>query len=134
MSVAAIRAALESALDEITPAIATAWENAPFTPVEDEPYQAVSLQLGEPDNSEIGPQHLERGIFAVTLCYPLGEGPAAAEARAELLRQTFARGSSFTTSGVTTTVQKTPEVAPALTEADRYVVAVRIRFQAPVNL
>ena len=53
-----------------------------------------------------------------------------AEARAELIRDTFYRGRTFTASGVSVTIERTPEIAPAITEPDRYVVPVRVRFFA----
>lgn len=128
--VTAIRAALETALDGISPALATAWQNMPFEPTQGTPYQRVHLLLAEPDNPEIGTLTRDQGFLQVTLCYPLSEGPAAAEARAELIRATFKRGNSFTSGGVTTTISHTPEIAPAANEDDRHCLPVRIRFFA----
>lgn len=133
MSVTAIRAALETALAAMTPALATAWENAEYTPVQGTPYQRVTLMLAEPDNSEIGPQFVQRGMLQVSLFYPDGPGPAAATTRAELIQTAFARGHSFTSGGITVTVEKTPEIATAMQDEDRFHVPVRIRFYAPVN-
>jgi hypothetical protein len=50
--------------------------------------------------------------------------------RAELIRTTFKRGNAFTASGVTTTIEKTPEIGPAMLDDDRYVLPVRVRFYA----
>ena len=50
MSITAIRATLESALDGMTPALATAWENMPFTPITGIPYQRAYLMDADPDN------------------------------------------------------------------------------------
>lgn len=130
MSLPAIRAALETALAGMSPALATAYENVPYEPTQGTPYQAVYLMPVEPLNPEMGTMTQERGMLQVSLFYPLGTGPAAAEARAELIRDTFYRGRSFTASGITTTVEKTPEIAPALIDDDRYHVPVRIRFFA----
>lgn len=131
-SISAIRAALETALASMTPPLATAYENAAFTPVQATPYQRVNLLLAEPDNSEIGPHALERGIFQVTLCYPVGAGPAGAQGRAELLRTTFARATSFAASGIAVRITRTPEIAPAQIDGDRYELPVRIRFEAEI--
>lgn len=137
MSVVAIRSALEVALAGMSPALATAWENAPYKPVVGTPYQQVTLLLAEPVNAEVGPAsgvyHTEQGFLQVDLKYPLGGGPAAAAARAQLIRTTFPRGASFTASGVTAIVERTPEIMPARVEDDRYVVPVRIRFYAHVR-
>jgi hypothetical protein len=128
MSSVLIRTALESALAAMSPNLATAWENVPYTPVAGTPYQRVYLLLADPAQPEIGRMTQERGFLQVSLAYPLGEGPAAAQTRAELIRDTFYRGRSFTASGVTVTIEKTPEISPAMVEPDRYVLPVRIRF------
>jgi hypothetical protein len=125
----AVRAALESALAAMSPALATAYENAPFTPVAGTPYQRATLLLAEPANPVVGAGfYTEQGFMQVDLCYPLGAGPAAASNRAELIRSTFHRGASFTASGVTVNIERTPEIAPGRVEEDRYVIPVRIRF------
>ena len=153
MSLAAVRRALETALDGISPALATAWENLKFTPTPGTPYQRVNLLAAPPLNPEMGGFVQERGFMQVALAYPLEGGPGAALARAETIRATFKRGTSFTVippdatftldldftaqeyqSGpvpsITTTIANTPEIAPALFEDDRYVVPVRVPFYA----
>lgn len=130
MSALAIRAALETALAAMSPALATAWENTPYTPVNGTPYQRVNLLLADPSQPEIGRMTQERGFMQVSLAYPLNAGPSAAATRAELIRDTFYRGRSFTASGITVTIEKTPEISPAMIEPDRYVLPIRIRFFA----
>lgn len=130
MSLLAVRNALETALNAMSPALATAWENSPYTPVNGTPYQRVYLLAAEPDNPEMGGHVTERGFLQISLCYPLDAGPNAAMTRAELIRTTFPRGAAFTASGITTQIERTPEIAPALIEDDRYVVPVRVRFFA----
>lgn len=132
MSVAAIRAALESALAAVTPTIATAWENAEFTPTPGTPYQRVYVLFAEPANTEISRSYMEQGFMQVSLAYPLNGGPGPAAARAELLRSIFYRGRSLLAAGVTTTIERTPEIAPGQFDGDRYVVPVRIRFFAHI--
>lgn len=130
MSLVAVRQALETALAGMSPALATAWENVPYTPVNGTPYQRVYLLAAEPDNPEMGTMATEKGFLQISLFYPLDTGPAAAMARAELIRATFIRGASFAASGVTTTIERTPEIAPAMIEEDRYHLPVRVRFYA----
>lgn len=125
-----VRAALETALAAISPALATAWQNVPYTPVNGTPYQRVYLLPVEPDNPTMGRFATERGVFQVSLYYPLDTGAAAAEARAELIRDTFYRGASFASGGLTTVIERTPEIAPALIADDRFVVPIRVRFYA----
>ena len=128
MSLVAVRTALEVALAAMSPALATAWENVPYEPVSGTPYQRVFLLPAAPDNPEMGRLAREQGIFQISLAYPLNAGPGAALARAELIRDTFYRGATFTASGVTTTIERTPEISPGRIEEDRYVVPVRVRF------
>ena len=130
MSLLAVRNALETALNAMSPSLATAWENSPYTPVSGTPYQRVYLLAAEPDNPEMGRHVVERGFLQVSLAYPLDDGPGAAMTRAELIRSTFYRGAALTASGITTQIERTPEIAPAQIEDDRYVVPVRVRFFA----
>lgn len=133
MSVVAIRAALETALNGMNPTIATAWENVAFTPTPGTPYQQVNVLFAEPENNEYGSRHREIGYMQVKLMYPLQNGTATAAARAELIRTTFYRGATFTSGGVTVVIEKTPEVSPGSVEGDRYTIPVKVRFFANVN-
>jgi hypothetical protein len=134
MSAVKVRQALEVALAAMSPSLATAWENSAYAPVAGTPFQRVTVLLAEPANPVIGPDfHTEQGFMQVDLNYPLNAGPAAAEARAELIRSTFNRGASFTASGVTTTIERTPEIMPGRVEEDRFVKPVRIRFYAHIG-
>lgn len=134
MSQIAIRAALESALNGMTPSLPTAWENVAFTPPAlSSPYQAVFVLFAEPDNPSYGGNmYRERGIMHVSLRYPAQAGDAAARHIGALLRTTFARGASFTNSGVTVTIERTPEVGPGTIEDGRWVVPVKIRFYSNI--
>lgn len=130
MTLTAIRAALETALSALTPALASAWENTVFTPVSGTAYQRVTLVMATPDDGEIGGPHIEMGFLQVDLCYPQGRGAAEAAARADLIKSSFRKGTSLTASGVTVLIAATPNVlAPAL-EGERFVLPVRIPFRA----
>lgn len=132
MSVVKIRAALESALNAMSPSLSTAWENAAFTPVSGTAYQQVNVLFAPPDNMEFGSRHRELGYMQVRLMYPQAVGTAIVAARAELIRTTFYRGASFTNGGVTVIVEKTPEVGAGTTDGDRYAIPVKIRFFANI--
>jgi hypothetical protein len=132
MSIIAIRAALETALDALSPALDTAWENLAFEPTADVPYQRASLLFALPDDQEISGRHLEQGFLQVDLCYPPGEGSGAAAARAALLKSTFRKGVCLTASGVTVLVAQTPQILTYAIDAERYVLPVRISFRAQV--
>jgi len=133
MSAVLIRAALEVALAAMTPPLATAYENAPYTPVVGTPYQRVTLLLAQPANEEFGPAYREQGFLQVDLNYPLNSGPAAASSRAQLIRSTFPCGASFTASGVTVHITRTPEIMPGRVEEDRFVIPVRIQFHSRIG-
>jgi hypothetical protein len=130
MSISAIRSTLESALDGMVLGLATAWQNVPFIPVAGIPYQRATLLLAEPDNREFGASFQEQGFLQVDLCYPQSVGSNAVEARAELLRTTFKRGTTIGSLMITAT----PEIKPAYNDGDRYVVPVRIRFHTYISV
>lgn len=132
MSAIKIRAALETALNGMT-ALATNWENVAYTPIAGTPYQQVNILLAEPDNIEYGRTHRELGYMQVKLMYPLQVGSSTALTRAELIRSTFYRGASFTNSGVTVIIERTPEIGSGQVEGDRWAVPVRVRFFANIN-
>ncbi|MBO9602544.1 MAG: hypothetical protein J7496_08560 [Novosphingobium sp.] len=134
MSAALIRSALETALAAMSPAMATAYENAPFTPVNGTPYQRAYTLFADPDDAEMtGRVFWERGIFQVNLFYPLNVGTAAASARIEALRDTFPRGASFENGGVTVTIRLTPSIGNAQSEPDRFMIPIRIPFSAQIT-
>lgn len=129
-----VRVALETALSSMTPSLETAWENWPFSPASGVPYQKAHLLRAQPDNAEYGSNYREQGIFQVTLMYPLQTGPALPEARAAMIRETFARGESFSSGGVVVTIDKTPEVTNGRRDEDRWVVPVKIIWHAHVSV
>ncbi len=128
-----VRAALETRLAAMSPALATQWENAAFTPVAGTPYQAVSLVMATPQNPTIGDGlYRELGFLQVTLRYPQNVGAGAAEAQARAIRAWFQRGLGLTAGGVTVTVSATPDIRPAFIDGDRYAVSIRIPFFANI--
>lgn len=136
MSVEKVRAALEVALFAMTPALATEWENQSFTkPAVGTPWQSVKFIFIPPDNSAMGSSyHQERGVMQVVLHYPAGTRVHAAAARAELIRTTFARGATFTNSGVTTLIEATPHIGQGMSDTlnNEWVLPVRVRFKADI--
>jgi hypothetical protein len=124
-----IQTALESALAAMMPALATEYSNMTLAPVIGTPWQRATLLPAEPANPEIGGALVQEvGIFQISLFYPIGFGSADALARAQMIRSVFKRASAFTSNGVTVTVERTPEIGPALIEKDWYHLPVRIRY------
>jgi hypothetical protein len=132
MSILNIRTALETALAAMSPPLDTAWENVRFTPVSGVPFQEVFLLLSRPENTEIGPRAAQRGVFQITLNYPLQSGPIAAATRAELIRTTFYRTRSLVAGSTTVNIDKTPDIRAGLRDGDRYTMIVEIRFYAAI--
>lgn len=133
MSAKAIRLALETRLNTMSPALATAWENVAYTPVSGTPYQRVNVLRATPDNPIIGQGfYRELGIFQVSLCYPLNSGANAATERAELVRTQFKRGISLTSGTVTVTIDGTPTISSGFVDGDRWVVPVSIPYWANI--
>lgn len=133
MSIVSVRAALETKLNNMTPSLATAWENAPYTPVTGTAYQRVWLLTAEPSNPTMGDDYYrEQGILQITLYYPLQTGSSAAAARADLIRTTFKRGTSMTSGANTVIIDRTPEISSGRVEGDRWALPVKIRWFAGI--
>lgn len=134
MTVAIIRKALETQLVAIAPTIATAFENVGFTPSDGVPYQRANLLPNSPEDSTLGSRtYFERGLFQVMLCYPEGIGPGEAEARAQLVKNAFKRGTSLVQAGVTVIITAAPQQAQGLNQDDRYCIPVTMRYQAQIT-
>lgn len=133
MSTTLIRAAFEKAINAMTPPLATAWENSAFTPVPGTPYQRVHIMRGRPQNPTFDSYRREVGFMQIMLCYPRNAGPAASEARAELIVTTFPWRLGITEGSVTVRVDGTPHVMDGFNDdEDRWVVPVRIPFYANI--
>lgn len=133
MSQLKIRQALEKNLAAMLPALATANENADFTPTTGTPYQKVNLLPAMVDNSTMGINHYrEVGVFQVTLCYPISAGTNAAYTRAELVKTQFKRGTTLTQGGVDVVVIYTPSVSPPYQSGDRYCLPISIYYQSDI--
>jgi hypothetical protein len=133
MSIVNIRAALETRLNAMTPLLATAWEGVPFTPVTGTPFQQINILYNETENPTLGDaMYRVRGFMQVLLCYPPGTGPKAASARAELVRNQFQRGLGLSSGGTDVLIDRTPTIAPAIIDGDRYRLPVTVYFSADI--
>lgn len=133
MTVALIRKALEKRLASVLPSMVVAFENVAFSPTANVPYQRVSLLPNTPDDDQIGSStYFERGIFQVTVCFPIGNGPAACEARTQLVKDAFKRGTSLVEGAVTVIIMNAPSASSAMIDGDRFCIPVSVRYQAQV--
>jgi hypothetical protein len=134
MSHPAIRAALETAIATITPAISTEYENTDFDPPSSAiPYQSVEIKPLPANNAVYGDTYREEGFMQVWLRYPRNVGTADVNARAMLVRDKFARGTSWSSGGVTTRILRTPSINEGFSDGSRWVVMVSIRYFADIN-
>lgn len=128
-----IRAALETQLATLSPAIDTVFENTPYVPVTGRPFQQVTLMPATPANLEMGAAWLEQGLLWVSLYYPKDAGPGTALARAEMIRAAFPYAASFTSGGVVVNITQTPEIGPARPGDTTFMIPVKIRWSARIG-
>lgn len=132
-----IRQGLEVALNTWasgqTPAIPVAWQNRAYTPTIGSRYVRANILPAETQNPSLGDDHKRFiGIFQILVYTPDDVGAGAAETIAESLFTTFARGTSFTASSVTTRVLDSPSVLPSFNDDGWYVTPVSIRYQSDI--
>lgn len=134
MSIINIRAALETALNSVSPSMLTAWENLEFAPpAANVPYQRAYMLLAKPDNFEMGANYAELGVFHINLMYPKSAGSRVAAVRCELLRELFHRGATFEFSGTRVIVTLTPEIVSGFVQDDRFVMSVKVPFSSFIS-
>jgi hypothetical protein len=134
MSQISIRSALETKLATLTPKVSTQFENVTFTPVTNVPYQSVYLLMNSPEDTTVADSvmYREKGIFQITLRYPLGNGTVAIMTQAEKIRTAFKIGTILTKDNRRVLCDKTPDIRVLPNEVDRFVVVVRVFFTADI--
>ena len=133
MALLTIKRAFEKKLAAMTPALSTAYESVSFTPVAGTAYQRVQLMPRRPENPTMGDAYYrEVGEFQVFLCYPSNKGLAEALARAELVQQHFARGTTLVEGAYEINIMRTPQITGNAIVADRIIVPVIIQYSVGV--
>lgn len=131
MNMLEIQAALEKRLATMTPELATAYENEVFTPVTGTPYQKITQLPNNPVDHAISLDVTEdRGIFQVSLMYPIGSGRGAAQARAQAIRDHFPLALVLTEGTTKVEVSRTVSVGTGYPDGDRYMVPVSIYWKS----
>ena len=133
MSIEKIRTALEIAVNGITPALPTAWQNDSFDPVKGIAWQRVTILTGRPENQVMDASYKENGILRFSLFYPLREGTALISQRVDLIRTVFPRDTKLVKDNVTVTTVGTPEKTSEQVETDWYSVVIDIRFYSEIS-
>lgn len=126
-----IQGALEKHLAGLAPAISTAWENTAFAPADGVPYQRVFFLPNSPIDHGIGFDVKEwRGLFQVSLLYPLATGRGDAQQRAEQLCAHFAPLLVLAATGLRVEVFESPSVAQGFVDENRWHVPVTVSWRA----
>lgn len=131
MSLPLIQGALEKRLSALTPKLPTAFENTPFSPVDGQPYQRATLIPNSPIDHGIAFDVKEwRGLFQVSLMYPLGAGRRAAQDRVELLVDHFDPMQTLSATGLRIELTASPDVGSGFIDDNRWHVPVTVSWSA----
>lgn len=130
MSLIKIRMALEKRLNLLTPALPIDHENLDFTALGLPHLRAFLL----PNRTSMPGLDMvtkyEKGIFQVSVAYPLNQGTGEAEARVELVRAHFPAGLKLVESGVTVLIYEPPSVAAGQVDGVFFVIPVSISYRS----
>lgn len=112
MTIQKIQRAAERRLATISPSVPTAYEGVSFTPPSTGLYQRVSFDIRPPDDPTFGTGfHREQILMKVFIVGQPNQGRADVLARAELVRDLFAKGTFFIEDGIRIHVLRTPQIA-----------------------
>lgn len=126
-----IQNAFSIKLNSIIPTIATAYENVPFTPTNNVPYQELSILPSYNDSEYINDkQYISYGLVQITLKYPTTKGSKDILDRVKLYMNNFVRGDTLTNGGISIKIRSTPVAVNLGTIGDRYVYAISINYKA----
>lgn len=137
MSTPEIRRAIEKRLAAMPGVLPTAYQNAQFTPPapvgngKPPPYQRLFLLPAMTDNRTVDEKlRDETGFMQVSLVYPTGNGPGAAEAMAEKIREWFPAGLELIEGGEKVRVRGTPSISSPVVESNVFTLPVSIRYRS----
>jgi len=133
VSIEKIRAALEVAVDGITPVLPTAWQNDSFDPIKGVAWQRVTILTGRPENQVMDTSFKENGVLRISLFYPLRIGSALASQRIDLIRSVFPRETRLTSDGVTVVTVGTPEKVSERVDDGWFSSIVDVRFYSEIS-
>jgi hypothetical protein len=130
MSIANIAAALEKKLAALG-AFSTAAENVVFMPVTGTPYQILNLLINNPvDHAVTFDVTEQRGIFQISLMYPLGAGRGPAQARAQAIADHFAPAQDLVESGTRVEIRQTVKIGQGYEDSGRWRVPVSVYWNS----
>lgn len=122
-----IKKALERRLAAITPSVPTGFENVEFNPPVNSMYQRCQFTINTPEDpvlaSGFSRERLQMQVFIADM---KGKGTAGVIARAELIRNTFAKGLSLVEGNTRIYVLRTPQIGSVFPTQDRILIPVII--------
>ena len=129
MTIALIQAALERRLFTLLAPADTAVENKAFTPKTGVPYARIFHLLNNPLDIDLERSTVqERGIFQVSLFYPLDAGRLPAMTRAQQIRELFKPVQFLNEGAVQVEINNTPRIGGGSPDGDRWHVPVSISW------
>lgn len=130
MTISLIRAALETRLTLLSPALPTAWENKTLDAGGLAHQRAYLMpNATRTPGLDLVTKH-EKGIFQVSVCYPIRQGSTLCASRAELIRAHFPAGIKLTAGGVTVLVYEWPSIGAGIPEEIFFVHPVSIKYRS----
>lgn len=133
MAILEIKRAAERHLSNLSPAVSTAWEGASFNPPANQMYQRVQFLIRPVTDPVLGKGfHRENLSLQVFIAGMANKGSAEVLARAELVREHFAKGTTFLESGIRVHVLRTPQISGTSISGDRIICPVLIELVAEV--
>lgn len=130
-----ISAALSNHLNTISPKPAIAWENYPYTPVDDTLYVRETLLPGDVTAAAVGSASQDHtiGIYQVDVFSPLNRGKADAVAQADAIADHFKRGTILTYNGVNVRMQNVSRGTGQMDGGKYWQIPVLITFEVYTN-
>jgi len=131
MSVLNIKAAIETALNTITPALPTVWENTTYVPVTGQAYQQLWFLDFITKHIEINAKSYQiDSYFQIDLMFPLLSGTGTILARAEVIKSLFKQGSSFINGGQTVNIIETPSISSGRVDGNCWKIIVKVYYSS----
>lgn len=131
MSLATIRAALETRLNGITSPLPTAWENVPYTPTVGSAWQRVRLLVNDPVDYAVTSDVIEqRGFLEVLVFYPQNAGTSTAATRAQAIADRFAPVQTLTSGGTKVEILGLSRIGTGIATDDWYAIPISVPWRS----
>ena len=130
MSQKEIKVALDKAIGLLSSDIQTEYENIAFTPTAGTPYQQLHFLPAPSTSIEIsGEASIHRGIYQITLKYPVNKGVNPPLDKAETIIKAFPK-SRVLVENDTVVICELPTYRKLGVDGDRYIYAVSIEYKS----